>query len=331
MGSKMKAAFFRKTGGAEVIEWGDLEIPELKDNEILVKTKAVAVEHVDTYVRSGKYPLPQGATLPFIVGHDVVGVVEKTGKNVTLFKPGQRVWSITLGANGLQGTCSEYVVGPAVHFFPVPDGVDDVEMIAAAQAGVTACLGLIKVAELKSNEVIFINGGSGSVGSAVIQLSALRGCRVFASATGEEKMEWCKNCGAELVVDYKKNDIEKKVRELSPKGVDVFWDTSPSPHFELSVALLAFRGRIVLMSGSGSAPPFPVGPFYAKEGTMKGFALFNTNPSDLRNYADIVNRCILEKCLKIKIAEVLPLSETGKAHALLESQPNLWGKIILKN
>jgi len=330
MATKMKAAFFRKTGGPDVIEWGDLPLPELKDDDLLVKTTAVALEHVDTYVRSGKYPLPKNASLPFIVGHDVVGVVEKVGKNVSDFKPGQRVWSVTLGSNGLQGTCSEYVVAPAFHFFPVPDHVDDLEIIAVAQPGITACLGLIRIAMLKNNEIIFVNGGGGSVGSALIQLAALRGARVFASTTGQEKIDWCKSCGAELVVDYKKNDIEKKVRELAPNGVDVFWDTSRQPHFDLSVSLLAFKGRIVIMAGSGSNPPFPVGPFYLKEGTMRGFALFNADPAELKGYAEIINRCVQEKCLKYKIAQVLPLSETAKAHTLLESQPNLWGKILLK-
>jgi NADPH2:quinone reductase len=94
--------------------------------------------------------------------------------------------------------------------------------------------------------------------------------------------------------------------------------------------LLAAKGRIVLMAGAGSQPPFPVGPFYQKECTMRGFSILNVDPEELRGYAEIVNRCVAEKHLKYKIAASLPLAETAKAHALIEDKADLWGKIILK-
>lgn len=265
-----------------------------------------------------------------ILGLDMVGIVEKVGRHVKQFKPGQRVWSNSLGVHGRQGSFAEYVAVDENLLYPAPANVDDVSVVAVLQSGATACLGLIRVAMLKSSEIIFINGGAGNVGSAVIQMASARGARVFTATSGQEKLEWCKSLGAELVLDYRKNDLEIRVKELAPQGVDVFWDTSRHPNFDVSVGLLAPKGRIVLMAGADARPSFPVGPFYHKECILKGFSLLRATPIELKEAAEMINLCLTQNKLKCKIAHVMPLKEAAKAHALMESQQELWGKIVLK-
>lgn len=325
----MKAAFIKKTGGPNAIEIGDLPVPEIKDNEVLVKVSAVAVNPVDTYIRSGKYQLTPSIPLPYIIGLDLAGVVSKAGKKVQAFKPGQRVWCNSLGIHGRQGSFAEFAAIPEELLYPIPDNVNDSDMVSVAQPAATACIGLIRVAMLKATEVIFVNGGAGSVGSAIIQLAVARGARVIASTSGKEKTEWCKSLGADLVLDYKKNDYAKSIKSIAPQGVDVFWDTSTHPDFEVSVPLLAPKGRIIVMAGAEAHPTLPVGPFYRKECSLKGFSMFNSTAQELRGCAEIIDRCLLEKKLKGKIAHVMKLDEASKAQALLESDPDLWGKIVL--
>ncbi len=325
----MKAAFIHKTGGPESIEWGDLPIPAINPNEVLVKVSAVAVNLVDTYVRAGKYPLKAPLPLPYIIGSDMVGVVEKVGKSVTKFKVGQRVWTNSAGFQGRQGCFAEYAAIEQNLLYPAPAHVDDTSLVASLQAGATACLGLIHAAFLKATDVIFVNGGGGNVGSAVIQIAKARGATVFTSTSGTEKIEWCKSLGADLVVDYKKDHIEQCVRALSPAGVDVFWDTSRQPNFDLSVGLLAEKGRIVLMAGADARPPFPVGLFYRKQCSMKGIVLKDATERELEQCAELINACLEQKVLKSKIAKVMPLSLAAKAHSMLETKADLWGKIVL--
>lgn len=323
----MKAAYIKKTGTPNVIEWGDLPIPEITDNEVLVKVSAVAVNPVDTYIRSGKYH--QNIPLPFIIGRDMVGVVEKVGSKVMDFKLGQRVWSNSLGAYGRQGSFAEYVVVDHDFLYHAPEEVDDKLIVSVLHSGATAALGLIREAMLKSTDMIFINGGGGNIAAAVIQLAKGRGAYVITSTSGKEKVDWCKAIGADIVLDYKEDDLIARMKEIAPDGVNVFWDTSRHPNFDVAVSLLAMKGQIILMAGSGSKPEFPVGPFYNKECSMKGFSLLSANAKELKQCADIINLCLERKQLKSKIAYVMPLSEAAKAHAMMEAPDEVWGKIVL--
>jgi len=325
----MKAANINSTGGPDKIQWSELHIPEINQNQVLVKVASVAANPVDTYIRAGKFPLEKPLPMPYIIGSDMVGIVSKVGKDVKQFKVGQKVWSNTCGYFGRQGCFAEFVAVDENLLYSVPDGIKDQELVATAQAGITACYGLLHIAKLQANDTIFVLGGSGNVGSAVIQIAKARGAKVFAATSGEAKMEWCRKLGADLVVDYKKDNIEKKVKEVLPQGVNVFWDTSRQPNFDTSVAMMANRGRIILMAGADSRPQFPVGPFYRKQCTLAGFSLFNATPAELRQCAEIVTACLQQNKLKTKIAATLPLEEAAKAHEMLESQADLWGKIVL--
>lgn len=323
----MKAAYINRTGTPDEIVYGDLPDPIFNDNQVLIKTTTVCVSHIDTYIRAGQYPSP--LPFPYIIGHDLCGSIVQVGKKVNHLKIGQRVWCNMGGIQGRQGTFAEYVAMDADWVFRLPDQVDEKEAIGVLQSGATACVGLIRSALLKPNETIAVIGGSGNVGSAVVQLAHARGARVITTAGDTAKMEWCKEQGADEVINYREQDVTKTIAELAPQGVDVFWDTTREPDFEKAIPLLKKRGRMVVMAGARAHPTFPVGAFYRNDCTLSGFSLFNIAPGELRGYAEIINRCLEEKVLQTKIAYLLPLKEAAKAHRLQETDKHLWGKIVL--
>src|SRR5204862_2202083 len=149
--------------------YGDLPQPTLKGADVLVKVGAVAVNPIDTYIRNGAnyWPLPK----PFIVGCDLAGTVEAVGPDAKRFKPGERVWGSNQGLLGRQGTFAEYAAVDEDWLYPTPQGVSDEQAAAAALVGITAHLGLFRDAKLREGETLFVNGGSGGVGSTVVQMA----------------------------------------------------------------------------------------------------------------------------------------------------------------
>ena len=176
----MKAAYIEKTGPPENIVYADLPRPEPVDAEVLVKVGAVAVNPVDTYIRSGAIQME--LPLPFIVGCDLAGVVESVGPRADRFEPGDRVWGTNQGLVGRQGTFAEYCAVDQCWLYSTPDTVSDETAAACALVGVTAHLGLFREARLRSGETLFVHGGSGGVGSMVLQMAKSAGARVIATA-----------------------------------------------------------------------------------------------------------------------------------------------------
>src|SRR5205809_592057 len=162
----MKAAYFEATGPADVIKVGELPTPEPKSGEIRVKVLAASINPIDTYVRSGAAPMP--LPKPAITGTDFAGVVDAVGEGVTHFKKADRVWGSNQGLLGRQGTCAEYVCAGEEWFYPTPAGVTDQDAAASALVGITAHLGLFRCAHLRAGETVFVNGGTGGVGSMVV-------------------------------------------------------------------------------------------------------------------------------------------------------------------
>ena len=324
----MKAAFIETPGPPESIRYGDLEEPIPRNDQVLVKVVAVTVNPIDTYIRSGAYPIP--LPRPFIVGRDLVAIVEAVGRGVTRFAPGQRVWCNNQGYGGRQGTFAEFVAVDEGLLYPLPDGVNEHEAVAVVHSALTACIGLVREAAIQAGETLLINGGSGNVGSAALQVAHYFGARVIVTAGSTEKIRRCLELGADRAVNYKTEDVAAAIRDFAPQGVDVYWDTTREPDFERSVPLLKHRGRIILMAGLNAHPPFPVGAFYTKDCSMHGFAITNATPEELRDVADQINRLLAAGALRAKVDRVLPLAEAAMAHRLFEEhQAELNGKIVL--
>lgn len=322
----MKAAYIDRVGRPENIQFGELPAPEVGRSDVLVRTTAVCVDPVDTLIRGGH--LPENLPLPFIVGRDMAGIVQTVGPSVSRFAPGDRVWCNNQGHHGRQGTFAELLAMCEDLLYPMPSGVDDKTCVAFVHSGLTAVLGLQEAA-LQHGESLFVNGGAGNIGSAVVQLARARGARVFATAGSAEGLAWCRTLGAERAVDYRGDDVDRALTEFAPVGVDVYWDTSGKPDFDRAVARIAQRGRIIVMSGYAVRPPFPVGPFYVKHASLHGFAITYASDAELRAGADEINRWLAQGKLQVRIDRVLPLAAAAAAHRLIEDRVPLAGKIVL--
>jgi len=322
----MKAAYITNTGSPDVIQFGDFENPTAGPGQILIRNHAVSVNPIDTYVRSGliAFELPN----PFFPGCDSAGVVEAIGDGVDSFAVGDRVWCTNQGLLGRQGTFAERIAVDAEWCFPLLDGVEFETAAANALVGVTAHLGLFRSATIEPGETILVIGGTGGVGSMVVQMAKAAGATVITTASTAEKCSRAIELGADHVVNYSNQAIGETVKQLAPKGVNVFWETRRMPDFDEAVDLMAPRGRMILMAGRDSRPEFPVGPFYVKECSLHGFVMFKATPLEMRRCADEMNRWMASGKLKAQIAKTLPLAEAAQAHRIQEAE-NVGGKIVL--
>ncbi|MCU0787514.1 MAG: NADPH:quinone reductase [Verrucomicrobia bacterium] len=328
----MKAAYITRTGPPEVIIYGDLPAPTLKPNQCLVKVAAVDMNPIDVYWRAGM--VPAKIQFPFILGRDLAGTVVEAGTSAKKFKPGDRVWATNMGFADRTGTFAEWVAVEEEWLHPIPDNVRDEEVVAVSLVGVTSHLGLQQHAQLRRGDVLFVNGGSGGVGSCVVQMAKIMGATVITTAGSQAKADLCHELGADHVINYKTENVTQQVSQLAPNGVNVWWETLREPDFQKTVPLLALRGRMIVMAGRDATPEFPVGPFYVKNCSLHGFAMFNASAEEIRGAAEEINRWLAQGQLRARIDRILPLSDAAKAHHLQESSTvhksgALSGKIVL--
>jgi len=328
----MKAAFIEQQGPPEVIQYGDLPKPQPAQGQVLVRVTAVSVNPIDTYIRSGliKPELPK----QYIIGCDLAGVVESVGPGATQFKPGDRVWGTNQGLAGRQGTFAEFAAVDEKWLYHTPKNVRDEDAAAISLVGITAHIGVVERAHLQPGEILFVNGGTGGVGSTVVQMAKAMGARVITTAGTDSKVAECQALGADLALNYKTADLDAEIKKFAPAGVNVWWETLREPDFDRTVALLAPRGRMILMAGREARPVFPVGPFYLKGCALHGFAMFNSTADEQRVCADDINRWLDAGKLKPRIGRVMKLAEAAAAHKLQEENTlnkagTLAGKIVL--
>ena len=329
----MKAAFIHQPGPPESIVYDNLPVPEPGPAQVLVKTGAVAVNPIDTYVRGGMIPMDLPS--PWIVGCDIAGTVESVGTEVRDLQPGDRVWGSNQGLLGRQGTFAEYAVVDEEWLYPLPEETSFETAAALSLVGITVHLGLFQRGGLRHGETVFVNGGSGGVGSCVVQMARLTGARVLTSAGSEAKAEQCRKLGADAVHLYREGGADEFFKLEAPDGIDLWWETIRDPDFHLAVAQLAENGRMIVMAGRDASPEFPVGPFYVKQCSLHGFVMFKASSADQRTCAEDINRWTADGRLLPNIDRVLGLSETAAAHQLQEDHTiagtgELSGKLVLR-
>jgi NADPH2:quinone reductase len=329
----MKAAYIEATGAPEAIKYDTLPDPEPGAGEVRIKVAAVAVNPIDTYIRGGAVSMK--LPFPFVVGCDLAGTVEKVGPGAKRFKAGNRVWGSNQGLLGRQGTFAELACVHEDWLYTSPAGVKDEDLAAIALVGVTAHIGLFECAHLHAGDRVFVNGGTGGVGSTVVQMAKAVGAKVVTTAGSPEKVKQAKTYGADLAINYKAEDVSAKIKEFTAgQGITVWYETLREPDYDKIVDAMAPRGRIVVMAGRTARPPFPHGPFYIKGLSLYGFAMFNCPADEQRKCADDINKWLAEGKLKPNIARRMKLSETAAAHQLQEDNTvkgagTLNGKIVL--
>lgn len=328
----MKAAFIRATGAPNIIQVGDQPAREPGPGEVLVRVSAVGLNPIDTYVRSGEVemPLPD----PFIIGCDLAGTVEEVGKDVSRFEVGDRVWGSNQGVLGRQGTFAEFATVHEDWLYETPDEVSDEDAAACALTALTAHLGLSD-AGMASDDILFVNGGAGGVGSMVVQMGKAIGCRVIATAGSDARVAKCRELGADLAINYQKADVTAAVAEFAPNGIDVHWECSREPDFVTAVGMMAERGRLIIMAGRDACPSLPVGPFYVKGCSLHGFVMFKFSAEVQQESASDINAWLASGKLKSNIDRIMSLDEAAAAHTLQEENTlhgagTLAGKIVLK-
>jgi NADPH2:quinone reductase len=328
----MRAAFIEETGPPEVIKVGELPRPVPGSGQVLLRVHAVALNPIDLYIRSGLVPMP--LSFPYIIGCDVAGSVEETGAGCTRFQKGDRVWGSNQGLLGRQGVAAEYAVVDESWLYPTPALLPDTDAAAMALVGITAHLGLFQFGQLKAGEVVYVPGGTGGVGSMVVQMAKAAGARVATAAGSPERLDLCRRLGADLAINYDSDDIPARLREFSPEGIDVWFETQREPNLEVSIPLLRKNGRMILIAGRAAKPALPLGAFYPRNCAIFGFAMFNASADQQRRCADGIVRWIEEGILKPLVGRAFPLSATVDAVRFLEEKTSkgsgtLTGKVVI--
>ncbi len=331
----MHAAFINQPGPPDTLQYGELPTPTPGPDQVLVRIAASAVNPIDTYIRAGVVKM--ATAFPYIPGCDLAGTVEAVGNSVTRFKSGDRVWGSSQSLFGRQGTLAEYAAVDEGWLYPTPPGQSDEQAAAGALVGITAHLGLFLHAGLRSGEIVFVNGGTGGVGSAVVQFANAAGAKVIATVGNAEKKARCEQLGADLVLDYHSPSLDDDIRAFTADngGINVWWETQREPTFDRTVPLMKKRGRIILMAGRDARPQFPVGPFYVNDLRMVGFAMFNATADEQRACADDMNRWSAAGQWQPVVGRTFALAEAASAHQLQEEntlakQGTLMGKIVVK-
>jgi NADPH2:quinone reductase len=320
----MKAIRVENYGGPEKLVYRDVDKPELKPGEALVKIEAIGVNFVDVYHRIGLYPLP----LPFTPGMEAAGTVEAVGPEVGEIKAKDRVaYAMVVGSY------AEYASVPASRLVKVPDDMDVQSAAAAMLQGMTAHYLVTSTYRLKAKDTALVHAAAGGVGLLLIQMAKRIGARVFGTVSTEEKARLAREAGADQVIIYTERDFQEEVkRATAGKGVQVVYDSVGKTTFMKSLDSLAPRGLLALFGQSSG----PVPPFDAALLAQKG-SLFLTRPS-LANYtatreellwrAGEVFAWIRAGELKLRIEKRFPLAEAAEAHRQLEGR-EIKGKVLL--
>lgn len=321
----MRAAFILAHGGPEEIRVGQLPVPPPGPTDVLVRVAVSAVNHVDRFVRSGAYRTH--TPFPFVIGRDLVGTVVDTGPGVDGFEAGRWVWCNSLGHAGRQGAFAEYAVVPSDRLYPLPEGVDPASAVSVLHTVATAYLGLVREARLEIGDTVLVGGAGGGVGSAVVQLATAMGARVVATASSRDE-QWCRRCGADVVLDYHREDLPDLIRAAAPEGIGVWWDNSGHHDFVATLPLLRPGGRIVVLSGLDAAPILPVGDLYTRDVSVHGFAISNASVSDLAAAARVVDHLLAAGRLHTRVGASFPLTEAARAHEAMASG-TVRGRIVV--
>ncbi|XP_023543706.1 quinone oxidoreductase PIG3 [Cucurbita pepo subsp. pepo] len=323
----MKAIVISEPGEAEVLQLQEVEDPIIKDDEVLIKVEATALNRADTLQRKGLYPPPKGAS-PYL-GLECSGIVEAVGKNVSRWKIGDQVCALLSG-----GGYAEKVAVPAGQVLPIPPGVSLKDAASIPEVACTVWSTVFMTSRLSRGETLLVHGGSSGIGTFAIQIAKYQGARVFVTAGSEDKLAVCKDLGADVCINYKTEDFVARVKEeTNGKGVDVILDSIGAPYFQRNLESLNLDGRLFIIGTMGGAvTQLDFRSLFAKRLTVQAAGLRNRS---LENKAVIVSE--VEKIVwpaiaagKVKpvIFKYLPLSAAAEAHKLMESSKHI-GKILL--
>jgi NADPH:quinone reductase len=322
----MKAVRIEATGGPEVLQLVDLPTPEPKAGEILIRHQAVGINFIDTYHRSGLYPVK----LPSGLGMEAAGVVEAVGDGVTRFSAGDLV----AYASGPIGAYSERHVVNAERAVRLPAGVSAEQGAAALLKGMTAEFLLRRCYPVKAGETVLIHAAAGGVGSILVQWAKHLGATVIGTAGSEAKAQRARELGADHVILYGDQDVAAEVRRLTGgAGVPVAYDSVGAATFEGTLTSLARRGLFVSY-GNASGPV----PAFEPARLQRAGSLFFTRPTlfdyaatteELDASASALFEVIASGAVRIDIGQTFPLADVRRAHEALEGRETVGASLLI--
>src|SRR6266403_428667 len=340
----MKAIVFNAHGGPEVLKFSDVPDPKIRPNEVLVRVKACALNHLDLWVRAGIPGIP--IPLPHIPGSDVSGEIAEIGPEVTTVRVGQKVVlapGVTCGKCAacifgqdnhcrqftnlgymIDGGCAEFVRVPEVNCLPYPENLTFEEAASIPLVFQTAWHMLLARAELQPGEDVLILGAGSGVGSAAIQIAKFFGARVIATAGSDAKLQKGKELGADHLINHKSQKIREEVRRITGKrGVDVVFEHVGTATWDDSFASLAPGGRLVTCGATtGFDAKVDLRFLFSRQLSLLGS--YMGTKSELLS----VMRLVASGRFKPTVDRVFPLAEAAAAHVYLESSSQ-FGKVVL--
>lgn len=340
----MKAIVFEQHGGPEVLKYTDAPEPAVRANDVLVRVKACALNHLDLWVRRGmpNVPIP----LPHIPGSDIAGEIAQIGSDVTTVRVGQKVVLAPLVSCGkcaacvagldnrcrqatnlgyfVDGGCAEFVRAPEVNCLAYPENLSWEEAASVPLVFQTAWHMLVVRAELQAGEDVLILGAGSGVGTAAIQIAKFLGARVITTASSDEKLAKGKELGADFLINHKTQKIRDEVRRITnKKGVEVVFEHVGTATWEDSLGSMAPSGRLVTCGATtGYDAKIDLRVLFAKQISLLGSYM------GVKSELHTVMKLVAAGRLKPIVDRIFPLAEAAAAHAYLEAGSQ-FGKVVL--
>lgn len=314
----MKAVVIEQFGGLDALKLADVPMPKTQDNEVLIKIEYAGVNPVDWKIREGMLKNRLPYQFPLIPGWDCSGTISKVGKGVKNFKEGDEVIAYCRKPVIQNGTYAEYITFDAAHVAKKPKNLTFAEAAAVPLAALTAWQALYEVAKIKKGDSILIHAGAGSVGSFAIQFAKNTGCKVY-STCSTRNVEFVKSLGADVVIDYTKDNFADALLKNAKNGVDVVFDTVGGDTQTESIPCVKKGGILV------SIVNVPNEDLLNKAGIRAGYHFVYPEGKELSTIAKLFE----DKKIKAPVVQELRLSECKRAQDLSQ-QGHTRGKIVLK-
>lgn len=323
---QMLAIRFEQTGGPEVLTAVDVPIPEPGPGQVLVRHRAVGLNFIDTYHRTGLYPV----RLPSGLGMEAAGTVERIGEGVTRFAVGDPI----AYASGPLGAYAEFHVTDPVRAVKPPPGVTPEVAAAVLLKGMTAEFLVRRCFPLAAGQTALVHAAAGGVGQILVQWAKHIGATVIATVGSQDKADVARRLGADHVILYRDQDVAAEVRRLTGgRGVEVAYDSVGAATFEGTLASLARRGTFVSF-GNASGPAPAVEPLRLQRAgsvflTRPTLFDYTSTPAELDDSAGALFDLISRGIIKVEIGQTFPLARAADAHRALESRSTVGATVLV--
>jgi len=325
----MKAVQIKKTGSWDELKYNEVETPMPGPSQVRVKTAAISVNFADIMLRKGTYL--EKPPFPATPGLECSGTIDAVGENIKGLKAGQRV--IVFGPK----CYAEYVLAESAQVVPVPDGIDLDDAAALTVNYLTAYHMLHSMAGIQKKQRVLVYAAAGGVGTAVIQLSKPGDFTVIGLTSTNEKSDFAKDQGADYVINYRREDVTARVKEITEGiGVELILNSVAGNTFSRDFEVLATLGQIIWFGFAAGAPEKTLTDLlqsgFRKSVGIRTFVIYSIaqmHPDKMRQSYEVLFKYLKEGIVKPYIYERIPLEDAPRAHRMLESGA-VTGKLILK-